>query len=54
MRAYEVKKFTNKSLFTFKKKTKVNFNNNIFKKFFVNIPKNVLHKKNREKGRKNV
>jgi len=45
MRAYEVKKFTNKSLFTFKKKTKVNFNNNIFKKFFVNIPKNVLHKK---------
>jgi len=45
MRAYEVKKFTNKSLFKFKKKTKVNFNNNIFKKFFVNIPKDVLHKK---------
>jgi len=45
MRAYEVKKFTNKSLFEFIKKTKSNFNNNVFKKLFINIPKELLHKK---------
>ena len=45
MRAYEVKKFTNKSLFEFLKETKSNFNNKIFKKFFLNIPKELLHKK---------
>jgi len=45
MRAYEVKKFTNKSLFEFTKETKSNFNNNIFKKLFINIPRELLHKK---------
>ena len=45
MRAYEVKKFTNKSLFEFTKKTKSNFNNNVFKKLFINIPRELLHKK---------
>ena len=46
MRAYEVKKLTNKSLFTFTKKTKSNFDSNIFKKLFINIPRELLHKKN--------
>ena len=45
MRAYEVKKFTNKSLFVFTKKTKSNFDSNIFKKLFINIPRELLHKK---------
>ena len=45
MRAYEVKKFTNKSLFEFTKETKSNFKNNIFKKVFINIPRELLHKK---------
>ena len=45
MRAYEVKKFTNKSLFEFTKETKSNFNNNIFKKLFINVPKELLNKK---------
>ena len=45
MRAYEVKKFTNKSLFEFTKETKANFDNNIFKKLFINIPRELLHKK---------
>ena len=45
MRAYEVKKFTNKSLYTLTKKTKSNFNNKIFKKLFINIPRELLHKK---------
>ena len=45
IRAYEVKKFTNKSLFQFTKKTKLNFKSNVFKKFFLNIPKELLHKK---------
>jgi len=43
MRAYEVKKFTKKSLFNFIKKTKPNFENSIFKKIFINIPKELLH-----------
>ena len=45
MRAYEVKKFTNKSLFEFTKKTKSNFKNNVFKKFFINIPRELLYNK---------
>jgi len=45
MRAYEVKKFTNKSLFEFTKKTKSNFNSNVFKKLFISIPRELLHKK---------
>ena len=45
MRAYEVIKFTNKSLFEFIKETKSNFNKNIFKKLFINTPKIILDKK---------
>ena len=45
MRAYEVKKLTNKSLFTFTKKTKSNFDSKIFKKLFINTPRELLHKK---------
>ena len=45
MRAYDVKKFTNKSLFELIKKTKPNFEKNIFKKVFINTPKELLHKK---------
>ena len=45
MRAYEVKKLTNKSLFVFMRKTKLNFDNKIFKKLFINIPRELLHKK---------
>ena len=45
MRAYEVKKLTNKSLFTFAKETKSNFDSNIFKKLFINTPRELLHKK---------
>jgi len=45
MRAYEVKKFTKKSIFEFTKETKSNFNNSIFKKIFINIPRELLHKK---------
>ena len=52
MRAYEVKKFTNKSLFVFTKKTKSNFDNKIFKKLFINIPKELLHKKINERVEK--
>ena len=37
MRAYEVKKFTNKSLSTFVKETKSNFDDKIFKKLFINF-----------------
>ena len=45
MRAYEVKKFTNKSLFEFIKETKPNFSNSVFKKLFINPPIELLHKK---------
>jgi len=45
MRTYEVKKFTNKSLFEFIKETKPNFENKVFKKLFLNIPKEILHTK---------
>ena len=45
MRAYEVKKFTNKSLFEFMKETKLSFDDKIFKKFFINTPRNLLNTK---------
>lgn len=45
IRAYEVKKYTNKSLFTFIKNTKGNFNNEVFRKIFINTPKEILSKK---------
>ena len=45
MRAYEVKKLTNKSLFTLTKNTRSNFDNKIFKKLFINTPKKLLHEK---------
>ena len=45
IRAYEVKKFTNNSVFSLIKKTKPYFKNKIFVKFFVNPPKEQLHKK---------
>ena len=44
MRAYEVKKFTKKSFFQFTKKTKLNFKKDVFKKLFINTPKDLLHK----------
>ncbi len=44
IRAYEVKKFTDKSLFDFIKETKSNFDKKIFIKLFINTPKNLLHK----------
>ena len=43
MRAYEVKKFTNKSLFDFIKETKPNYSSGIFKKIFINTPTEQLH-----------
>ena len=45
MRAYEVKKFTNKSLFTLIKETKSNLNNSVFKSFFIDMPKDILKDK---------
>ena len=45
IRAYEVKKFTGKSLFDFKQETKSNFDKKIFRKLFINTPKDLLHKK---------
>jgi tRNA dimethylallyltransferase len=44
LRVYEVKKFTNKSLFELIKKTKSNFETQTFKKIFINPPKEFLHK----------
>ena len=44
LRAYEVKKFTKKSIYEWAKKTKPLFKNYIFKKFFINTPKNQLLK----------
>ena len=49
MRAYEVKKFTNKSLCEFIKETKSKFNDNIFKKLFINISGDLLHKQIKER-----
>ncbi len=45
LRAYEVKKFFKKSLFELIKETKSNFNKNMFKKIFINTPKNLLHER---------
>ena len=45
MRTYEVKKFTNKSLFEFIKDTKPKYKNTIFKKLFIDTPKDLSHKK---------
>ena len=42
MRVYEVKKFTNQSLFKLIKETKSNFKNDIFIKLFINTPKELL------------
>ncbi len=44
MRVYEVKIFINKSLFELIKETKSNYNQNIFKKIFINIPREDLNK----------
>ena len=44
MRVYEVKKFTNKSLFELIKETKPSFNKDVFKKIFIDTPKELLHK----------
>jgi tRNA dimethylallyltransferase len=45
MRVYDVKKFTNKSLFELIEKTKSNFDKDVFKKIFINIPKEILHER---------
>jgi len=45
MRVYEVKKFTNNSLFELIKGTRSNYKNSVFKKIFIDIPKEELHKK---------
>ena len=45
MRAYEVKKIIGKSFFELTRETKPNFENDVFKKLFINIPKEILHKK---------
>ena len=45
MRAYEVKRFTDKSLFELIKETKSNFDEKIFKKIFINTPRELLNKK---------
>ena len=52
LRAYEVKKFTNKSLFEFTKKTKSNFDKKVFKKLFINSPRELLHNKIEERVEK--
>ena len=52
IRVYEVKKFTNKSLFELVKETKSNFDNTIFRKIFINTPKANLHKKIEERVEK--
>ena len=44
MRVYEVKKFTNQSLFKLIKETKSNFKESIFRKLFINVPKELLDK----------
>ncbi len=49
IRAYEVKKFTKKSLFNFIKNTKPKFNNKVFVKLFIDVPKDLLKKKIEER-----
>ena len=44
IRAYEVKKYTKKSIYDWAKKTKPLFEDYVFKKFFINTPKNQLLK----------
>ena len=44
LRAYEVKKYTKKSIYDWAKKTKSLFEDYVFKKFFINTPKNQLLK----------
>jgi len=44
IRAFEVKKFTNRSLFELIKETRSNFNKKTFKKIFIDPPKELLHK----------
>lgn len=44
LRAYEVKKYTKKSIYEWAKKTKPLFKDYVFKKFFINTPKNELLK----------
>ena len=44
LRAYEVKKYTKKSIYDWAKKTEPLFKNYVFKKFFINTPKNQLLK----------
>ena len=44
LRAYEVKKYTKKSIYEWAKKTKPLFEEYTFKKFFINTPKNELLK----------
>jgi len=44
MRAYEVKKFTNKSLSKFMKKTKPKLKKSTFVKLFINFPRDLLNK----------
>jgi len=45
MRTYEVKKFTNISLYVFIKNTKPKYSSKTFKTIFINPPKEILHKK---------
>ena len=45
MRAYEVKKFTNRSFSEFIKKTNPKFKQNTFIKLFINSPRDLLNKK---------
>ena len=49
IRAYEVKKFTKKSLFNFIKDTKPKFNNKVFVKLFIDVPRDLLKKKIEER-----
>ena len=45
IRAYEVKKFTNKSISLWIKETNKIFDDSIFRKIFIDPPKSLLHKK---------
>ena len=45
LRAYEIKKYTGISVFRWIKKTKPSFEDKLFRKIFLNIPKQILHAK---------
>ena len=45
IRAFEVKKFTNRSLYSYIKNTKPNFKQRDFVKLFINVPRDLLSKK---------